>query len=276
MAPHAENDHPTLKHADDDGHFRRAASKFRDWISPDPSAAFPAEKDRYVLYINYGCPWAHRANLVRTLKGLESIIQLVVMGFDLTEEGWLYTGKNGSMAKDPLYGFTKHSELYFKADPEYRGRYTVPTLWDKKKETIVNNESSEIIRMFYSAFDDLLPEELRETNRPGGGFYPKDLQSDIDGMNEWMYDTVNNGVYKCGFATSQEAYDNAVVPLFESLDTLDKHLAERKTTYLWGEHITDSDIRCVVPFQRRKGFSSERLKYSHKRLGSTPRLSGSI
>ncbi|MCJ1477287.1 hypothetical protein MMC13_005958 [Lambiella insularis] len=250
MAPRAESDRPILKHADEDSDFHRVASKFRDWISSDPSASFPAEKDRYVLYINYGCPWAHRANLVRSLKGLEDIIQLVVMDCELTEEGWLYTAKNGSMEKDPLYGFTKHSQLYFKADPEYRGRYTVPTLWDKKKETIVNNESSEIIRMFYSAFDDLLPENLRETSKPGGGYYPKTLQKDIDEMNEWVYDSVNNGVYKCGFATNQKAYDNAVVPLFDSLDRLEKHLAERGDTYLWGEHITDSDIRLYTTLIR--------------------------
>ncbi|MCJ1433850.1 hypothetical protein MMC27_003215 [Xylographa pallens] len=239
-----------LKLADEDGHFRRPASKFRDSVSPDPSAPFPAEKDRYVLYICYGCPWAHRANIVRSLKGLEDIIQLVVMGNMLTSDGWLYDGKHGSAPHDPLYGFTSHSQLYHKADPEYKGRYTVPTLWDKKKETIVNNESAEIIRMFYSAFDELLPVELREVNKPAGGYYPEKLRKDIDSMNEWVYDTVNNGVYKCGFSASQEAYDANIVPLFESLDRLEKHLAERNTTYLWGEHITDSDIRLYTTLIR--------------------------
>ncbi|MCJ1377201.1 hypothetical protein MMC17_000293 [Xylographa soralifera] len=239
-----------LKLANEDGHFRRPASKFRDSVSPDSSAPFPAERDRYVLYISYGCPWAHRANIARSLKGLEDIIQLVVMGNVLTSDGWLYDGTHGSAAHEPLYGFTNHSQLYLKADPEYKGRYTVPTLWDKKKETIVNNESSEIIRMFYSAFDELLPAELREANRPGGGYYPEKLRKDIDSMNEWVYDTVNNGVYKCGFAASQEAYDLNVVPLFESLDRLEKHLEDRNTKYLWGDHITDSDIRLYTTLVR--------------------------
>ena len=157
----------------------------------------------------------------------------------------MFNGRYGTDVCDPLYGFTKLKQLYLKADSSYEGRYTVPTLWDKKKETIVNNESSEIIRMFYSAFDGLLPSNLREENRPGGGYLAKALRTQIDEMNDWVYDTVNNGVYKCGFATSQEAYEKAVRPLFQSLDRLEQHLAEHKSKYLWGDHITDSDIRFV-------------------------------
>ncbi|EPS41102.1 hypothetical protein H072_4951 [Dactylellina haptotyla CBS 200.50] len=242
--------HAIYKMADKDGQFRRKASTFRSYVSPDLNSEFPAEKDRYVLYINWGCPWAHRANLVRSLKGLEDIIELVVMDFILTPEGWVFNGSHGSMEKDPLYGFTKLSQLYFKADPDYEGRYTVPVLWDKKRETIVNNESSEIIRMFYSAFDHLLPDSQREVNKPGGGLFPENLSKEIEDMNEWVYDKVNNGVYKTGFATTQDAYLSNVVPLFESLDRLEKHLEDRGTKYLFGDHITEADIRLYTTLIR--------------------------
>ncbi len=185
------------------------------------------------------------------MKGLESIIQLIVCGFDLTKDGWLFTGRDGSDKKDPLYGFTALKQLYLKADPDYVGRYTVPTLWDKKKETIVNNESSEIIRMMYSEFDELLPENLREVNKPGGGFYPEHLRKEIDEMNEWVYHKVNNGVYKCGFATTQEAYEANLFPLFESLDRLEKHLGEKgHSPFLFGEYITEADVRLYTTMIR--------------------------
>ncbi|KAJ6256149.1 hypothetical protein Dda_8984 [Drechslerella dactyloides] len=238
------------KMADKDGQFRRKPSSFRSLVSPDPSAKFAAEKDRYVLYVNWGCPWAHRTNIVRSLKGLEDIIQLVVMDFTLTPEGWLFNGNHGTMEKDPLYGFTKLSELYYKADPNYEGRYTVPVLWDKKTQTIVNNESSEIIRMFYTAFDHLLPESLREASHPAGGYLPHHLRQEIEEMNDWVYDKINNGVYKTGFATTQEAYLSNVIPLFESLDRLENHLEEKKTKYLFGSHITEADIRLYTTLIR--------------------------
>jgi len=234
------------KHADGDGHFRRKDSSFRSFVSRSQSADFPAEKDRYVLYMNYGCPWAHRTNIVRSLKGLESIIQMVATEPELGPDGWLFPEEG-----DPLYRFTLLKQLYLKADPEYQGRYTVPVLWDRKKETIVNNESSEIIRMFYSEFDDLLPEEQREVNHPNGGLYPEHLRPEIDAMNEWVYTTINNGVYKTGFATTQEAYDKNVYPLFKSLDRVEEHLGQPgHQPYLFGAHITEADIRLYTTIAR--------------------------
>lgn len=179
------------------------------------------------------------------------MIQLIVCDFELTKEGWLFTGREGSDEVDPLYGFKSMKELYLKAEGGYEGRFTVPVLWDKKTEAIVNNESSEIIRMFYEEFDALLPEELRESSKVGGGFYPEHLRGEIDEMNEWVYDTVNNGVYKCGFATSQDAYEKNLYPLFESLDRLEMHLGEEgHSPYLFGEYITEADVRLYTTMIR--------------------------
>lgn len=193
--------------------------------------------------------------MVRSLKGLEDIISLAVCDFILTQDGWLFTGENGSMEKDPLYGFTSLKQMYLKADPEYNLRYTVPMLWDKKKETVVSNESSEIIRMFYSAFDALLPEEKRETAHPLGGYLPKDesLRQQIEDMNVWVYDNVNNGVYKTGFASTQEAYREHLYPLFEGLDKLEKHLTSAEKPqgpYLFGKALTEADIRLYPTIAR--------------------------
>ncbi|RLL95054.1 hypothetical protein CFD26_102648 [Aspergillus turcosus] len=239
------------KLADADGQFRRKPSTFRSFVSSDPSSEFPAQKDRYVLYLGYGCPWAHRTNIVRTLKGLEDIIQLVVLDPELGPDGWYFSGRYGSAEKDPLYGFKLLKELYLKADPQYEGRYTIPVLWDKQRETIVNNESSEIIRMFYTEFDHLLPEAMREANRPGGGLYPAALRADIDAMNEWVYDKINNGVYKTGFAATQEAYHANVYPLFEALDRVEEHLGQPgHQPYLFGANITEADIRLYTTIAR--------------------------
>ncbi|KAI5239271.1 hypothetical protein E4T43_06857 [Aureobasidium subglaciale] len=236
--------------ADADGHFRRQKSTFRDHISREPGAEFPPEKDRYVLYINWGCPWANRTAIVRMLKGLESIIELVVMDYEMFPDGWGYTGAHGTMPKDPLYGFTRHRQLYEKASPGYTGRVLVPTLWDKKRETIVNNESSEIIRMLFTEFDGLVKEKYREAAHPMGGYLPESLKESIEVFNAWVYDDINNGVYKTGFATSQEAYDENVEKLFAALDRVEAHLEKSENKFLFGNHVTEADIRLFPSIAR--------------------------
>ncbi|KAI1500236.1 glutathione S-transferase [Biscogniauxia marginata] len=231
------------------GQFIRPDSAFRNFVSKDPNSAFPAEKGRYALYLAPGCPWAHRTLIVRAMKRLEDVIDLYTLSPSFGPEGWFFDGAHGTLPKDPLYGFTHLRQLYLKANPNYEGRFTVPVLWDKKKETMVNNESSEIIRMFYTEFDEFIPEAVRESNKPGGGFYPEKLRREIDEMNEWVYNTVNNGVYKIGFAGKQEAYDEHIYPLFESLDRLEAILGDNRP-FLLGDHITDADVRLYTTLAR--------------------------
>ncbi|KAI4724519.1 hypothetical protein E4T49_07731 [Aureobasidium sp. EXF-10728] len=229
--------------ADADGRFRRPVSQFRFTI---PSEKYAAEAKRYVLYLNYGCPWAQRTNIVRTLKGLENIVELVEID-DMDpgpEKGWVFSGKFGPSC-DPYTGAKYLRELYLMAEPGFVGRTTVPTLWDRKTNTIVNNDSAEIIRMFYTAFDDLLPETEREINKGHAGLLPEDLKLQIETMNTWVYDNINNGVYKAGFATTQEAYEENVHAVFQALDRLEAHLSDslNQGPYLFGESITEADIR---------------------------------
>ncbi|RLL97199.1 hypothetical protein CFD26_104102 [Aspergillus turcosus] len=237
-----------------DGHFKRPQSAFRSSISRAADAAFPPEKDRYVLYIHLGCPWAHRTNVVHQLKGLDTVIQRVFLDPQGGPDGWHFTGRFGTAAKDPIYGCQTLKQLYLRADPSYAGRSSVPVLWDKKHETIVNNESSEIIRMFFTEFDDLLPQGLREAHHPatgGRGFYPSHLRAEIDAMNEWVYPSINNGVYRTGFATTQEAHEEALYALFKALDRVEAHLAQPgHSPYLFGEYITEADIKLYTTVAR--------------------------
>lgn len=225
---------------ENDGSFKRAPSAFRNWIY-SKDGQFPAERDRYHLYVSYACPWATRTLITRKLKGLEDVIPVTVVSPRMGENGWPFASADpfpGADA-DPLYNSNYVKDLYFKADPNYGGRFTVPVLWDKKQNTVVNNESSEIIRMLNSAFNDILPPEKAAVD-----IYPEELQKQIDEVNSWVYDTVNNGVYKAGFAGSQEAYETAAYPLFESLDRLEKMLTGKD--YLVGERLTEADIRLFV------------------------------
>ncbi|BFZ64430.1 S-glutathionyl-(chloro)hydroquinone reductase [Saitoella coloradoensis] len=233
----AKNDRDITGWAGKDGSFKRQVSSFRDVVGESPK--FPVEKDRYHLYVSLACPWAHRTLIVRHLKGLQDIIPVSVVHWEMLKDGWKFAPEGCPGAtNDPNENAKFMKDLYHTADPDYSARWTVPVLWDKKQRTVVNNESSEIIRMFYTAFDDIIDEKYK-----GVTYYPEDLASKIDKVNEWIYDTVNNGVYKSGFATTQEAYEAAVYPLFSSLDRIESMLASSSGPYLLGDKLTEADIR---------------------------------
>ncbi|KAJ3149815.1 S-glutathionyl-(chloro)hydroquinone reductase [Geranomyces variabilis] len=226
-----------FKWASKDGSFRRQVSSFRDFISTDPSSRFVAEPGRYHLYVSWACPWAHRAVIVRALKGLEDVIGLSAVHFLLQDKGWRFDHKGETtpgVIPDDVNNALYLSEIYHKANPQYEGRYTVPVLWDKKEQTIVNNESSEVIRMLNTAFDQW-------SSAPHISYYPDNLVKEIDSLNEWIYDEINNGVYKAGFATSQEAYETNYKKVFSGLAKVEKILADKK--WLCGDTLTEADIR---------------------------------
>ncbi|KAF8893216.1 glutathione S-transferase [Gymnopilus junonius] len=226
-----------------DGTFKRASSSFRNTV--EKGGKFAPEADRYHLYVSYACPWATRTLIVRKLKGLESIIPVTVVSPHMGSLGWPFSQVSPfpGADEDPLYKSEHVRDLYLKADPDYGGRFTVPVLWDKKLHTIVNNESSEIIRIFNTAFNDLLPAEKAALD-----YYPKELRAEIDSVNEWIYPGINNGVYRSGFATTQEAYSNAVLEVFESLDKVEKLLTGKD--YLIGNRLTEADVRLWVTIVR--------------------------
>lgn len=220
------------------GRFIRTDSQFRHWVTADGSAGptgeagFKAEKGRYHLYLSYACPWAHRTLIMRKLKGLEDFISVSFVNPYMLEKGWTFEDYPGVIG-DPIHHAKYLYEVYLAADSNYSGRVTVPVLWDKQTETIVNNESSEIIRMLNSAFDEI--------GAKPGNYSPEEWLEEIDKMNELVYDNVNNGVYKAGFATEQSVYEEEVSRLFETLDKLELHLEDR--TYLVGDQLTEADIR---------------------------------
>ena len=233
------------KFANEAGEFKRLASSFRNTISKN--GPHQPEAGRYHLYVSYACPWAHRTLITRTLKGLTGIIGVTVVHWHMDNNGWRFAteeeGKTEAIGAgpEPFYGFKRLKELYFKANPDYAGRFTVPVLWDKKLETIVNNESSEIIRILNTEFNSIIDEEYTSVD-----IYPEDLRAKINELNDWIYPTINNGVYKAGFATKQEPYEREVKAVFESLDKIEKILEERHATgeeFLLGNDITEADIR---------------------------------
>ena len=227
------------------GRFKRDISRFRNWITangaagPTGDGGFGAEAGRYHLYVSYACPWAHRTLIFRKLKGLEDMISLSVVHWYMAENGWTFADGDGVVA-DPIHDAEYMYQVYQAADASYTGRVTVPVLWDKERGTIVSNESADIIRMFNSAFDGIGAAE--------GDYCPKSLRDEIDEINARVYSTVNNGVYKAGFATTQEAYEEAVEPLFESLEWLDDRLSTQR--YLVGDRISEADWRLFTTLLR--------------------------
>ncbi|KAJ5159770.1 Glutathione S-transferase omega-like 2 [Penicillium canariense] len=238
---------------DKSGEFKRQQSVFRSFISHKPGAQFPPEKGRYHLYVSYACPWAHRTLITRKLKGLDDIISFSSVHWHLGEKGWRFAtidedlpGEN--TVPDPLHkDFTHLRDIYFSNEPDYTGRFTVPVLFDKKTNQIVSNESAEIIRMFYYEFDEILPEQYKKID-----LFPVPLRSEIDTSNEWIYNDVNNGVYKAGFATTQEAYEKAVTTLFSALDKIEAHLSKQAAVspYFFGNTVTEADIRLFTTIVR--------------------------
>lgn len=249
------------------GRFEREDARFRNWVTrdgragPTGAAGFEAEADRYHLYVSYACPWAHRTLIFRKLKKLEKLIPISVVHWYMGENGWTFADGEG-VIKDPIHNAEFLYQVYQAAAPDYTGRVTVPVLWDRRNERIVSNESADIIRMMNSAFDDV--------GAAPGDYYPKALREEIDAINERVYHTVNNGVYKAGFATTQEAYEENVEPLFETLDWLDERLS--KSRYLTGNRITEADWRLFTTMLRFDPVYFGHFKCNRKRLVDFPNL----
>ncbi|WP_126978470.1 glutathione S-transferase family protein [Frigidibacter oleivorans] len=250
------------------GAFQRTTTTFRNWITPDGSpgpsgeGGFAAEAGRYHLYVSYACPWAHRTLIFRALKGLEPLIDVSVVHPDMLADGWTFSTDFDGATGDRLFGLPFLRDIYTRADPQISGRVTVPVLWDKARGTIVSNESAEIIRMFNSAFDGLTGNSA--------DFRPADLRDEIDALNTRIYDSVNNGVYKAGFATRQEPYDRAVHALFDSLDSLEDRLATRR--YLTGDRVTEADWRLFTTLVRFDPVYHLHFKCNRRRLIDYPNL----
>jgi len=250
------------------GRFERSAAAFRNWITPDGSAGpdgsggFKAEPGRYHLYVAYACPWAHRTLIFRKLKQLGNMVSVSVVNPIMRDHGWTF--RDGyKVAPDPIHQADFMHQVYTAAKHDYSGRVTVPVIWDRHRETIVSNESADIIRMFNSAFDGV--------GAAAGDFYPPELRLEIDEINATVYDKVNNGVYKSGFATTQEAYEEAVIPLFETLDFLEERLNGQR--YLCGDQLTEADWRLFTTLIRFDAVYVGHFKCNIRRIEDYPSLS---
>lgn len=254
---------------DDAGRFIRQTSQFRNWVTPDGSAGptgrsgFAAEPDRYHLYVALICPWASRTLMMRKLKGLEHVLPVTVVAPFLTDQGWQFGGFPGAN-RDEVNGAEYVHELYTKADPSYTGRATVPVLWDKRRATIVNNESADIVRMLNSAFDAFSDADI--------DLYPADLRRRIDALNGELYDNLNNGVYQAGFAGSQAAYEEAYDKVFAMLDELENRLGDGRR-FLFGDRLTESDVRLFVTLVRFDAAYHGAFKCNRNLIAQMPALS---
>lgn len=250
------------------GRFQRSEAQFRHWITADGSAGpsgkagFKAESGRYHLYASYACPWVHRVLIFRTLKGLEKHIDVSFVHWLMDKDGWTFEKDEQGIVGDKLFNYQFAHQIYTRADAQYSGRVTVPILWDTLQDTIVSNESADIIRMLNSAFDAIGAKE--------GDYYPADMREDIDGLNATIYHHVNNGVYKCGFATSQVAYDEAITPLFATLDELEHRLANQ--AFLLGDQPLEVDWRLFTTLFRFDAIYVGHFKCAKKRIKDYPNL----
>ncbi|MCW2481043.1 glutathione S-transferase family protein [Candidatus Symbiopectobacterium sp. NZEC135] len=252
------------------GHFKRTTAQFRHWITPDGApgvtgeGGFEAQPHRYHLYVSLACPWAHRTLIMRQLKGLQEYIGVSVVHPLMLDQGWTFGIDFPYTTGDSLYQHEFLYQLYLHANADYSGRVTVPVLWDKTRHTIVSNESADIIRMFNAAFDGI--------GATPGDYYPEALRTQIDTLNAWIYPTINNGVYKAGFATSQDAYDEAVNGVFEALDSLEVRLGQQR--YLTGNALTEADIRLWTTLLRFDPVYHTHFKCDKRRLADYPNLFG--
>ena len=254
-----------------DGHFIRPTPRYRNWVTPDGSpgpsgeGGFEASSGRYHLYVSLACPWAHRTIIFRKLKALENVISMSVVSPDMLQDGWTFNKEEGSTG-DAINGKSKLSEIYLLADPKYSGRVSVPVLWDKKRATIVNNESPEIIRMLNSAFDAFTNVHT--------DYYPKELRSEIDRLNDLIYPNINNGVYRTGFATAQAAYEQAFRNVFDALDEIEQILSTKR--YLTGATITEADWRLFPTLIRFDAVYYSHFKCNWRHIYEYPNLSGYV